>query len=367
MIRTVYPSDSAQDGFGTFMRSVGRHKLLTPEEEIRLGRQVQEGIRIDALLYGDRRKLEILESTWIPTHRKKYKVPPTQEELTAYADQARQELISKLQADYPGATQEEMDAHQRRLSRLGQRAFERMIECNLRLVVSLAKKYSKMGLEINDLIQEGALGLARGVEKFDPSLGYKLCTYCYWWIRQAINRALSNQSRAIRLPVHVTELLSKMKKYINEFRNTHGRNPTDREIASHFVNTSTNMFSLDDWIQTLSAYRHIAAMPYSLDHRIGENEDTTIIDLVTVPEDLTQAQADEMRDAIDLVIGDQLDPRQRDIFERRYGLLDGRPQSPAQIAEETGLTRGQIKSALRRARELLMRESSDLRSFLGED
>ena len=365
--RTLYSlTDPTQDGFGTFMRGVGRHKLLTAEEEIFLARQVQAATLVDALLFGDRRKLEILESNWTAAYKKQHRQLPTQAELIAYYDNERQALVDAFLRDHPGGTEAEMQSHYREVSTRGHRAFKRMVESNLRLVVSVSKKYSKLGMELNDLIQEGALGLARGIEKFDPALGYKLSTYCYWWIRQAMNRALSNQSRNIRLPVHVTDVLSQMRYYCNLFKQTHGRYPSDRELAEHFkASGKGKSLSVEQWMKSLAHYRRISMVPTSLDYRIGEDEDSTISDLISAEDDNTN-EVDDIRDRVAEIL-DELPPRLKDMICRRFGLGDyvGNPQSPSTICQETGLTKHTVRLALLQAKRALLKHPEiDLKQFL---
>ena len=161
----------------SYLRDIGRVPLLSHEQEITLGRQVQEYMQVE------RAESEIIELTG---------EKPTAEYLAEKLNLS----ISQI----------------KKRTRAGQRAKERMVAANLRLVVSVAKKYTKRNMELLDLIQEGTIGLVRGVEKFDPARGYKFSTYAYWWIRQGITRAIAEKSRAIRLPIHITEMLNKLKK-----------------------------------------------------------------------------------------------------------------------------------------------------------
>jgi RNA polymerase nonessential primary-like sigma factor len=161
----------------SYLRDIGRVPLLSHEQEITLGRQVQEYMEVE------RTESEIIELTGDK---------PSIDELSTKLNLSSSIIKKRL--------------------RVGQRAKERMVAANLRLVVSVAKKYTKRNMELLDLIQEGTIGLVRGVEKFDPARGYKFSTYAYWWIRQGITRAIAEKSRAIRLPIHITEMLNKLKK-----------------------------------------------------------------------------------------------------------------------------------------------------------
>lgn len=365
MIKTHYSlSDPDSDGMGTFMKAMGRHRLLTPDEEISLGRQVQAGLRVDALIYEDSRKLELLQGGWAQAYKKSNKVTMPPKALVQHTEQARQDLIDAFLALHPGGTDAQLREYYRPISEAGHRAFKRMVEANMRLVVAVSKKYSRLGMELNDLIQEGALGLARGIEKYDPTLGYKLSTYCYWWIRQGMNRALSNQSRSIRLPVHVTEVLSKIRRYSNAFRQVHGRYPSDRELAEIFkANSSRTTLTIEDWMKSLAHYRAIGAPLTSLDVRIGDDKDAAISDLIAAPEDDSICLMDARQAVIQAIA--YLPPREQEVISRRFGLLDGMPQSPSAIAEAMGITRGQVRTALITGRKALKRSPEvDLKSFL---
>ena len=175
----------------SYLRDIGRVPLLSHEQEITLGRQVQELM-----------SLEVLEAELQSEKGQK----PSLEDWAVAAGISPLQLKKKLKS--------------------GRRAKERMVAANLRLVVSVAKKYTKRNMELLDLIQEGTIGLVRGVEKFDPTRGYKFSTYAYWWIRQGITRAISEKSRTIRLPIHITEILNKLKKGQRELSQEMARTPT---------------------------------------------------------------------------------------------------------------------------------------------
>ena len=174
----------------SYLRDIGRVPLLSHEQEITLGRQVQELVR-----------LEEAEAEF---------------KMRQGHEPSREEMASNLGIS---------PAVLRRRLINGRRAKERMVAANLRLVVSVAKKYTKRNMELLDLIQEGTIGLVRGVEKFDPTRGYKFSTYAYWWIRQGITRAIAEKSRTIRLPIHITETLNKLKKGQRELSQELGRTP----------------------------------------------------------------------------------------------------------------------------------------------
>ncbi|WP_296418076.1 RNA polymerase sigma factor, RpoD/SigA family, partial [Vulcanococcus sp. DEBay_Sum22DG08_74] len=234
----------------SYLRDIGRVPLLTHEQEITLGRQVQELVALEEL----------------------------EQEL------ASREGVEKpspaVLAKEAGLTQVQL---KKRL-RSGQRAKERMVAANLRLVVSVAKKYTKRNMELLDLIQEGTIGLVRGVEKFDPTRGYKFSTYAYWWIRQGITRAIAEKSRTIRLPIHITETLNKLKKGQRELSQELGRTPTVTELAE-FVDLP------EEEVKDLLCR---ARQPVSLETKVGDGDDTELLDLLaadgTQPSELVDGE-----------------------------------------------------------------------------
>ncbi|WP_094515012.1 sigma-70 family RNA polymerase sigma factor, partial [Synechococcus sp. MW101C3] len=220
----------------SYLRDIGRVPLLSHEQEITLGRQVQELMR--------------LEETELELEMRAGGVKPTMEVLAAALELPVPVLRRKLAS--------------------GRRAKERMVAANLRLVVSVAKKYTKRNMELLDLIQEGTIGLVRGVEKFDPTRGYKFSTYAYWWIRQGITRAIAEKSRTIRLPIHITETLNKLKKGQRELSQELGRTPTLSELA---VAVELPEEEVKDLLCR-------ARQPVSLETKVGDGEDTELLDLL---------------------------------------------------------------------------------------
>ena len=275
------------DSVHTYLKSIGRRQLLTAEEEVDLAKRIEAGLFAEYKLDTEKR------------------------------------LSRQYRADLEAVADD------------GRRAKAHMLEANLRLVVSVAKKYSDRGLSLLDVVQEGNLGLIRAVEKFDYSKGYKFSTYAMWWIRQAIQRGFADSARTIRLPVHVLEMLSKLSRVERDMHQRLGREPTPEELAVELDRTPDQ---IEELLRT-------SRQPISLDSTIGEDGETSIGDLiedVDAPEagELVDRQlmADQLRNALSA-----LTPREATIMSMRFGLYDGNPHTLDEIGKALGLTRERIR------------------------
>jgi RNA polymerase nonessential primary-like sigma factor len=304
----------------TYLREIGRVPLLTREQEIVFGKQVQQMMML----------IEAKEALEKKMHRE-----ISMEEWAESVEQPETEI--------------------QQIVFQGKRAKQKMIEANLRLVVAIAKKYQKRNMEFLDLIQEGTLGLERGVEKFDPTRGYKFSTYAYWWIRQAITRAIAQQGRTIRLPIHITEKLNKIKKVQRELAQKLGRSPSPTEIAQE----------LELEPAQIREYMNMARQPVSLDVRVGENQDTELQEMLEddgpSPEYYTTQEF--LRHDLNNLLS-ELTPQQREVLALRFGLEDGNELSLAKVGERLSLSRERVRQLEHQALAHLRRRRANVKEYI---
>ena len=232
-------------------------------------------------------------------------------------------------------TTEEEQALAARIAEGDQSAKDELVEANLRLVVSLAKHYQGCGISLQDLIQEGNVGLMKAAEKFDASKGFKFSTYAAWWIKQTITRAIADQSKTIRIPVHMTENINRIRKVSRDLTTTLGHEPTDAEIAKEMNVT----------VEEVKLFKSYMADVTSLDIQVGEDEDTTIGSLIedTNCVNPEKAAVKEAEKEILYSVLDTLSDREKDILIKRFGLEDGKPKT----LEEVGMTYNLTKERIR--------------------
>ncbi|MFC9246357.1 RNA polymerase sigma factor [Streptomyces sp. NPDC057136] len=278
---------TSSDLFRQYLREIGRIPLLTAAEEVDLARRVEAGLFAEERLAG---------------------TPDPDTRLAVDLD---------------------------RLVVMGRMAKRRLIEANLRLVVSVAKRYVGRGLTMLDLVQEGNLGLIRAVEKFDYARGYKFSTYATWWIRQAMSRALADQARTIRVPVHVVELINRVVRVQRRLLQERGYEPTSEEVAAQ----------LDLTPERVGEVLRLAQEPVSLHAPVGEEDDVSFGDLIEDGDAASPVESAAfllLREHLEAVLS-TLGERERKVVQLRYGLADGRPRTLEEIGRIFGVTRERIR------------------------
>ena len=318
-------ASASDDATGAFLKEMARYPLLTAEEEITLARRVQRLNQISAT-----------EARLQAEHKR----PPLRTEVATALDITPYQLM-----------QQQEEGNQAKLA---------MVRSNLRLVVSIAKRYLNRGIPLLDLIQEGSLGLHRAAEKFDPEKGYKFSTYAYWWIRQGITRAIANDARTIRLPIHITDKLNKLKKTRQDLQYRLQRPPTEAELAE----------ALGIPLQQLRGLQQMRRRSLSLNHRVGKEEDTELLDLIeddgsSPPEQ--QIDNAIMSQDIHHVLDTVLTDRERAVIAMRYGLETGQYHTLDEVGGRFNLSRARVRQIQTKAMRKLRRPqvASQLKEWLG--
>ena len=271
-----------------YLKEIGRVSLLTAEEEVDLAKRVEAGV-------------------------------------------VATEILTEHGADLPADWCEELG----RIERFGHLARRKLLEANLRLVVSIAKRYVGRGLLFLDLIQEGNLGLIRAVEKFDYTKGYKFSTYATWWIRQAITRAIADQARTIRIPVHMVETINKLVRTQRQMLQDLGREPTDEELGREMEMTPERVREI----------LKISQEPVSLESPVGEEDDSSLGDFIEDPDAIVPIEAASfvlLQEQIEGILH-TLTEREKKVIQLRFGMIDGQPRTLEEVGIEFGVTRERIR------------------------
>jgi RNA polymerase nonessential primary-like sigma factor len=320
MIQQATRPNASATAMRSYLNDISRIPLLERSQEIEYGRQIQ------IMQVYRQSQLELVQELGRE---------PSLEDWAARIELTIDELEGALES--------------------GELAKRHMVEANLRLVVNIAKQYQHCNVDLLDLIQEGAIGLQRGAEKFDPTRGYRFSTYAHWWIRQAMTRAISQSSRTVRLPVHLVEILNKIRRSQRELSQKLGRIASMDEVAKHLN------LEPDQVRQYLIYARH----PMSLEKRVGENADTELQDLLidnsVLP--IERAERNELSQGVREAI-EQLPPNMREILVSRFGLDGGKPLSLTEVGSQLGMSRERVRQLQQRAYNLIRQRNADMRKHV---
>ncbi|ARV57569.1 RNA polymerase subunit sigma [Nostocales cyanobacterium HT-58-2] len=341
-ISLAAPNRRSTDLVRLYLQEIGRVRLLGRDEEVSEAQKVQRYLRMRIVLSNAAKEGDEVIAPYLRLIEVQERLASAlghRPSIEGWARAAGVEVFELKQivgqgkrrwAEIAKMTVEELE----KIQSNGLQAKEHMIKANLRLVVSVAKKYQNRGLELLDLVQEGTLGLERAVDKFDPTKGYRFSTYAYWWIRQGITRAIATSSRTIRLPVHITEKLNKIKKAQRKIAQEKGRTPTLEDLAQELEMTPAQVREV-----LLRVPRSV-----SLETKVGKDKDTELGELLETdnitPEE-TLMRESLQRDLHNLLA--DLTSRERDVILMRFGLADGHPYSLAEIGRALDLSRERVR------------------------
>ena len=334
---------STDDPVRMYLKEIGKVPLLTAEEESELAKHMEAGNYAMDLIHKKDAEEEELTFKYVSTLEKEKEL---REGEPTEADQVLDSIIDYAKKVQEGALTDEDIKVLKNIASEGDEAKKRLSEANLRLVVSIAKRYVGRGMLFLDLIQEGNLGLIKAVEKFDYRKGYKLSTYATWWIRQAITRAIADQARTIRIPVHMVETINKLIRVSRQLLQELGREPSPEEIAEE----------MDMPVERVREILKISQEPVSLETPIGEEEDSHLGDFIqddNVPVPAEAATFTLLKEQLEEVLG-TLTEREQKVLILRFGLEDGRARTLEEVGKEFNVTRERIRQieakALRKLR-----------------
>jgi RNA polymerase primary sigma factor len=315
-----------------YLKEIGKVPLLTAAQEVDLARRIEAGEFSTSLslLMGDEEKID--QKRFRTICDRVVAIRDHQLEHFGKVEGLGRERISR---NYRPKTRDTLVEFLRRVERDGQLAKKKLIEANLRLVVSIAKRYVGRGMLFLDLIQEGNLGLIRAVEKFDYSKGYKFSTYATWWIRQAITRAIADQARTIRIPVHMVETINKLVRIQRQLLQDLGREPTPEEIGKQMGIPAEKVREI----------LKVSQEPVSLETPIGEEEDSHLGDFIEDSDAVVPVDAASfilLQEQLEGVLH-TLSEREKKVIQLRFGLLDGHPRTLEEVGREFGVTRERIR------------------------
>ena len=304
IVSSVITTSQADDPIRMYLREIGQIDLLNATQEMEFSSKVQQGLMAEEKLKAIKKGNKSIECT--------------------------KEEMEQLEEDVE----------------IGMQARDILIESNLRLVVHIAKRYLGRGMQFQDLIQEGNMGLMKAVNKFDYTKGFKFSTYATWWIKQAITRAIADQARTIRVPVHMVETINKLARTQRKLTQELRRDPTPEELAE----------ALHETVERIQQIQKIAQEPVSLETPVGEEDDSTLGDFVhdvELPNPLEYTIQEKYKEEIDTVLK-TLTPREEKVLRLRFGLIDGKPHTLEEVGKEFNVTRERIRQieakAIRRLR-----------------